>query len=128
MRGADWLKLNLDELRAVTGDFGLTLARSAAAVDRLRAERGIRNVLLTAGAEGLAIRGEYGEAVCSPAPPLKRREDTVGAGDSISAVAIDGILRGASAEEIAEAAGRFASRICGVQGATVQDKGFYDHE
>jgi sugar/nucleoside kinase (ribokinase family) len=52
----------------------------------------------------------------------------VGAGDSISAVAIDGLLRGAPAQEIAEKAGRFASRICGLHGAGTEDKEFYRHE
>ena len=54
--------------------------------------------------------------------------DTVGAGDSISAVAIDGIVRGATAEEIVERAGRFASKVCGLRGATAEEKEFYRHE
>jgi fructokinase len=128
MRGADWLKLNIDELTAVTGAGRVRFAESAGHIDRLREELGIRNVLVTAGAEGLRIRGEYGDAVCSPAPPLETLADTVGAGDSISAVAIDGILRGAPAREIVEAAGRFASRICGLHGAITEDKEFYRHE
>ena len=70
MQGADWLKLNLDELAAVLGGKKISFADSEASMDRLRDTFGIRNVLLTAGAEGLRIRGEYGEAVCSPAPPL----------------------------------------------------------
>ncbi len=126
--GVDWLKLNLDELRTVLGDEGVSFAQSAGPVDRLRRAHGIRNVLLTAGAEGLRIQGDYGEAVCAPAPPVKQRVDTVGAGDSISAVAIDGILRGVPARELVEAAGRFASKICGLNGATTEEREFYRHE
>lgn len=128
MRGADWLKLNINELAAVLQKPGMTLAGCAAAVEDLRKRYDIRNVLLTAGAEGLYIQGEAGEAVCSPAPPLARLADTVGAGDSISAVAIAGILRGASARDLAAAAGRFAAKICGLQGATIENKEFYRHE
>ena len=128
MRGADWLKLNLDELAAVLGVGAVRFEDSGRHVDRLRDEHGIRNVLLTAGAEGLWLRGDYGEAVCSPAPPVARMADTVGAGDSISAVAIDGIVRGATAEEIVERAGRFASKVCGLRGATAEEKEFYRHE
>ncbi len=128
MQGADWLKLNLDELAAVSGVQAVPFAESAAAVDRLRAEHGIRNVLLTAGADGLSIRGEYGDAICAPAPPIGRRVDTVGAGDAISAVAIAGILRGVSAREIVNTAGRFAARVCGMQGAITEKKEFYRHE
>ncbi|MGD9782226.1 MAG: PfkB family carbohydrate kinase [Kiritimatiellia bacterium] len=128
MQGANWLKLNIGELNAALGETAVSFAGCEAQLDRLRSEYGVRNVLLTAGAEGLRIRGEYGEAICSPAPPLANLVDAVGAGDSISAVAIDGILRGASARDIAEAAGRFASKICGLHGATTQEKEFYRHE
>jgi fructokinase len=128
MQGADWLKLNLDELKTVLGEKTVSFAGCEAHLDRLRAAYGVRNVLLTAGAEGLRIHGEYGHAVCSPAPPLARLADTVGAGDSISAVAIDGILRGRSAPDIAAAAGRFASKICGLHGAVTEEKEFYRHE
>lgn len=126
--GADWLKLNLDELGVVLGTRKVLFAECAAAMDRLRAEHGVRNVLLTAGAAGLCIRGEYGTALCAPAPPLAHRVDTVGAGDAISAVAINGLLRGASAQEILDTAGRFAARICGMQGAITEEKEFYRHE
>lgn len=128
MQGADWLKLNLDELKTLLGEKTLSFAGCEAHLDRLRAAYGVRNLLLTAGAEGLRIHGEYGHAVCSPAPPPARSADTVGAGDSISAVAIDGLLRGRSAPDIAAAAGRFASKICGLHGAVTEDKEFYRHE
>ena len=127
MRGADWLKLNLAELRAVAGT-AVAFADCAPVLDALRAEYGIRNVLLTAGAEGLCIRGDGGDARCAPAPMPARWVDAVGAGDSISAVAIDGLLRGASARDIAEKAGRFAARVCGLAGAVAEDKEFYRHE
>ena len=128
LRGADWLKLNLDELRILLGRPDLPFADCAAPLDGLRAEYGIRNVLLTAGAEGLRLRGECGDALCAPAPRPTKWTDAVGAGDSISAVAIDGLLRGASARDIAEKAGRFAARVCGLAGAVAEDKEFYRHE
>lgn len=128
MRGADWLKLNLDELRILLGRPDATFAEAPARLDELRAEYGIRNVLLTAGAEGLRLQGEYGAAVCAPAPPPPQWADAVGAGDSISAVAIDGLLHSRSAQDIADAAGRFAARICGLPGAITEEKEFYRHE
>lgn len=128
MQGADWLKLNLGELASVLGTGAIPFAQCAEPLERLRSTYGIRNVLLTAGAEGLRLQGEYGEAVCSPAPPLAKLADTVGAGDSVSAVVIDGILRGASAQEIVDRAGRFAARICGLNGAIIEEKEFYRHE
>lgn len=128
MEGADWLKLNIDELRTVLGEKDVAIAGCEAHLDRLREEYGIRNILLTAAAAGLRIQGEYGAALCSPAPAPAQWIDAVGAGDAISAVAIDGILRGASAQEIASVAGRFAARICGLQGAITEEKEFYRHE
>ncbi|MGD9613065.1 MAG: PfkB family carbohydrate kinase [Kiritimatiellia bacterium] len=128
IHGVDWLKLNLDELNMLLGRADATFADAPAQLERLRGEYGIRNVLLTAGAEGLRIQGEYGEAVCSPAPPPPAWVDAVGAGDSISAVAIDGLLRGRSAPDIAAAAGRFAARVCGLPGAITEEKEFYRHE
>ena len=68
MKGADWLKLNLGELAAVLGEGPVAFGRHGEALERLRARYGIRNVLLTAGGEGLAIQGEDGEAECAPAP------------------------------------------------------------
>ena len=127
MQGADWLKLNLDELAAVQGEAAIPFAHCEPYLERLRAEHGIGTVLLTAGAEGLLIQGEYGHARCMPAPPVAQLVDTVGAGDSISAVAIDGILRGVPAQTIVETAGRFASKICGLNGAVSEDKEFYRH-
>jgi fructokinase len=128
MRGADWLKLNVEELRSLLGDGSIGFGACEGALDRLREDYGIGTVLLTAGAEGLRTWGAYGNAVCAPAPKPAALVDTVGAGDSISAVAIDGILRGASATEIVERAGAFASKICGLHGATILNREFYRHE
>lgn len=125
MQGADWLKLNLDELATVQGEAAIPFARCETHLDRLRAEHGLGTVLLTAGAEGLLIQGDYGHGRCIPAPPVAHLVDTMGAGDSISAVAIDGILRGLPAQTIVETAGRFASKICGLNGAVSEDKEFY---
>ena len=128
MAGAEWLKLNVDELGALPGGGKTVFGRHERALGRLMERYGIRNVLLTAGAGGLAIQGEYGEAACAPAPRPERLEDTVGAGDSVSAVAIDGILRGTGAREIVERAGLFAARVWGLRGATTGEKEFYRHE
>lgn len=127
MQGVDWLKLNLDELAVVRGEAAIPFAHCETHLDRLRAEHGIGTVLLTAGAEGLLIQGDYGHGRCIPAPPVARLVDTVGAGDSISAMAIDGLLRGVPAQTIVEMAGRFASKICGLNGAVSEDKEFYRH-
>ena len=125
MRGVDWLKLNIDELGEILGEGAIDFAASEPYIDRLREEFQVENVLLTGGSRGAMIKGSFGKAVCMPAPTPAKIVDTVGAGDSFSAVAIDGILTGLPADAIIERAGRFAAKICAMQGATSDSKKFY---
>jgi len=85
----------------------------------------VGTVLLTAGAEGARIRGEYGDALKSPAPSPGKLVDTVGAGDAFTAVALYGILQEWSGEAIIEKGGAFAARVCELQGAATDQPGFY---
>lgn len=120
-----WLKLNIDELAIVLGDDSVTFDKCQPHLERVIGEYGIENVLLTGGRQGALIHGEFGQAQCMPAPTPKRLVDTVGAGDSFSAYTIHGILSGLPVEQIVEQASRFASRVCGMQGATTDNKDFY---
>ncbi len=125
MRGADWVKLNLDELREVSGEASVDLAHSEAAIDHVIGQYAVNNVLLTAGAQGARIRGDYGDATVSPAPAPESLVDTVGAGDAFTAVTLHGILSGWSAGAIVERAGRFAAKVCGLKGAITRNPTFY---
>lgn len=125
MRGADWVKLNLDEFEAVTGVRIESLPDCNRELDRLRADYAVDNVLLTAGARGAAIRGSFGDAAVSPAPAVSNFKDAVGAGDAFTAVTIAGILESRSPREIIDRASRFAAKICGINGATTSDSTFY---
>ncbi len=126
VRGADWLKLNIDELCELLGEGDIEFERAEAFVERLRNQYSVDNVLLTGGASGAMIRGSYGNALQTPAPKPDSFVDTVGAGDSFSAVAIHGILAGWPADEIVRRAGRFASKVCGLAGATTSENAFYN--
>jgi fructokinase len=125
IRGAHWLKLNVDELAIVLGDDSVTFAKSQSAVARVIGEYEVENVLLTGGSQGALIHGSFGHAECMPAPSPKQLADTVGAGDSFSAFTIHGILTGLPVEQIVEQASRFAAKVCGMQGATTDEKDFY---
>ncbi|TVP79136.1 MAG: carbohydrate kinase [Puniceicoccaceae bacterium] len=125
VRGVDWLKLNIDELGALVGDRSIEFENSLSAIETLRAEYQVPNVLLTGGRRGARIVGEVGQAVCSPAPEPQPFVDTVGAGDAFSAYTIHGILRGLPVETIIEQASRFAAKVCGLQGATTNEQTFY---
>ena len=125
LRGADWVKLNLDELKAVSGESSISLETAGPAIDHVIAQFAVHNVLLTAGSDGAWIRGEYGEARVAPAPEVDQLKDTVGAGDAFTAVTIHGILSGWETSHIVEAAGSFAAKVCGLNGATTSDRSFY---
>ena len=125
MRGAEWLKLNLEELGIVLDAKPQTLEEAAPLVDELRRAHGVRNVLLTAGHEGALIRGDYGDGECRPAPEPAEMVDAVGAGDSFSAMVLRDIGEGVPADRMIGRAARFAAKVCGLRGATVADAGFY---
>lgn len=125
MHSAAWVKLNIDELRAVLAQDSIRFDQSDDAVDRLRRKYSIRNVLLTAGADGAKIRGMYGSVDLVPAPRPKSFVDSVGAGDSFTAVVLHGILNALPAEAVIARAGRFSAKVCGLNGATTKAKDFY---
>jgi fructokinase len=127
IRGVDWLKLNIDELESLLGDpvdFSDATATESA-VNSLRAEYGIHNVLLTGGKQGARIFSEDQQAACIPAPNPDRFVDTVGAGDSFSAYTLHGILSGMPLQQIVREASLFAAKVCGMQGATTLNQEFY---
>jgi fructokinase len=128
IRGVDWLKLNIDELGEVLGEGAIEFASGEKHLDRLREEFGVDNILLTGGIQGAMIKGSFGKAVCTPAPAPVEMVDTVGAGDSFSAVAIHGILSGLPADVIISQASQFAAKICAMRGATSRDVNFYQYK
>ncbi|MEX0325711.1 MAG: PfkB family carbohydrate kinase [Puniceicoccaceae bacterium] len=125
LHSTHWLKLNIDELRSLVEETGITLENCKDAIDQLRETYSIGNVVLTGGASGAVLHGDYGHAACLPAPQPDPFIDTVGAGDAFSAATIEGILRGLPAEEIVTTASRFAAKVCGLRGATTTDRSFY---
>lgn len=125
VRGVDWLKLNIDELESLLGGVPVDFDESVAAIQTLRAEYGVDNVLLTGGSSGARIVGEVGEVACIPAPAPESFVDTVGAGDSFSACVLHGLLSGTPVDQIVQDASYFAAKVCGMQGATTDNKTFY---
>jgi fructokinase len=126
IEGLDWLKLNLDELGQLAGRPAPDFADAVTMTARVRERYQIENILLTAGEQGCILDGSYGEARLSPAPVPEKMIDTVGAGDSFSAVAIFGILREWPAPRLLQTAASFAARVCGLNGATTFNKEIYE--
>ncbi len=121
IRGADYVKLNLDELRELADG-----PDDAARVAGLFANAGIRKaVILTSGAAGAGIHTRAGERAAAPAPDVADLQDPVGAGDAFASVVILGLLDGWMWADTLERALDFAARVCTLQGATTTDADFY---
>ncbi|MFG6463835.1 PfkB family carbohydrate kinase [Roseateles sp. DXS20W] len=112
---ADWVKINEDELDRLLSWFEPTLPA-------LMARFALQRVVLTRGAAGYALYGDdgrllaSGEGVAQPA-----FVDSVGAGDSFTAVLLAGLSRGADVAATLALANRYAAMICGVRGPLPAD-------
>lgn len=112
---ADWVKINEDELDQLLAWFEPTLPA-------LMARFALQRVVLTRGAAGYALYGDEGrllasgEGVAQPA-----FVDSVGAGDSFTAVLLAGLSRGADVAATLALANRYAAMICGVRGPVPSD-------
>ncbi len=122
---ADWIKLNIDELCEISENIGLEFTTCDSEVNEVMDKYAIKNVLLTAGSEGAMIVGDNRITKVFPAPKPKKMVDTVGAGDSFTAVCLHGLLNDWSPQRILEDASQFAAKVCGISGATINDKAFY---
>ena len=125
---ADILKVNDDEL-AMLCDWLGARAGPMAVEEAARWVLGrltLDMLLVTCGAEGSAAFG--GDGICvarAPAAPIARLVDTVGAGDSFSAVVIAGLLRGWEMGVTLRRANDFAGHICEIRGAVPAERAAY---
>lgn len=137
-RRASIIKLNLDELNELTRDLGgsassleATLspeANTTIAGDHFQQTNAkpFETLMVTLGAEGAIAYQPTGPTlnrVASPVP--ETMVDPVGAGDAFAAVVIHGLLTGRSLDVVLPDAVAFASRVCGLPGATCGDHSFY---
>jgi fructokinase len=133
VRDADHVKLNLEELHLLAppepadavGDPWESRRHAAHAVQETY---GAGHIWITAGDQGAAWVGPAGEFHHAAAPPVTTMVDTVGAGDAFAAMVIRGILAGAAPEQSLDQAARFAARVCGIRGATVNNPSFYSQD
>lgn len=125
LRKARWVKLNEDEL---------TIVMSAEARDRKVLKQLAQNCLVQYQLELLIVTlGEKGAfcvthagVVDSEPVTVTDMVDTVGAGDSFSAVMITGLLQSWPIATALHRALEFSSAICGIRGATSSDRDLYD--
>ncbi|MEW4455812.1 PfkB family carbohydrate kinase [Bremerella sp. JC817] len=123
---ADWLKLNHEELQRITGISCDSTDNVRRAVDKVRTAHKVANFCITSGSKGAFLATNDGDgieiAVTKPDPLV----DTVGAGDGFASVLLAGLISGRPLRQVGDAASRFAGKVCQNQGATRNDKSFYN--
>jgi len=117
LEGADWVKLNGDELNL--------LAPSCSPAQFVSLYH-LQGLILTHGADGAEIVTPENRPVRVRPGKSMPVVDTVGAGDAFASVMVLGLLKGWPLQQTAERAQDFASRMVGQRGATVSNMRFYE--
>ncbi len=112
MGGADWIKLNTDELNALS-----VIIDNFMTADRM--------LLITKGPSGACLMKQQGEKLQVTPEKETNVVDTVGAGDAFSSVMLLGILKNWPLMLCLQRAQEFASAVVGIRGAISLDKAFY---
>lgn len=121
LEDATWVKLNLDELH----ELGFVKKDIEVAMKAFRERFNLEQLIVTCGENGCYVLTEQG-LTHQPAGKLKQFVDTVGAGDSFTAVYIHGLMNQWPLEKTLKAAQGFAADVIGLRGATTQDRTFYE--
>ncbi|MCW8845520.1 MAG: carbohydrate kinase [Gammaproteobacteria bacterium] len=123
MQGADWVKLNGDELDLLAPAGGEPEQRAGTLLKRFDLD----GLLLTNGSRGaVLLTAGGGRRVTKPQAGIEIK-DTVGAGDAMASVMILGLLKGWNLQLSLDRAQAFASAIVSRRGATVPEPAFYQH-
>lgn len=123
---AKWVKLNEHELALVSGKNIQNELQLREAAQALYANYNMELLIVTLGEKGaLCLHG--GGFVQGNPVPVKNLVDTVGAGDSFSAVMIAGILQQWPIQKTLDQALAFASAVCHMRGATTMDRQLYEN-
>ena len=120
LESADILKINDEELDYLAEKYAQTDV-----IGWLLKIYGINKVLLTKGSEGATLFW-VGKVYECKVKPVDNIEDTVGAGDSFTALFLHGLIHKLPFEECLERAADFAGIICTLPGAIPVDKSIYN--
>ncbi len=121
---ARWVKLNQDELATVTQNTVDTETQLREAAQALLREHQLELLIITLGEHGAMCLTTQSVVRGEPVP-VKQLVDTVGAGDSFSAVMITGIMKRWPLQQTLDRALSFASAVCEQRGATTSDNSLY---
>ena len=121
---ANVVKMNIDELRIINVLFynGDTPDLNKTALS-LISDYNLDLLSITLGGEGAVLINKNDKHFHKE--PAEKLVSTVGAGDAYSAILTIGYLSGWDLERINKSATKFASGICGIDGAIPEDDKFY---
>lgn len=111
------VKMNNDELPVLAGMFGWSGDPEAGMLQLLEAYPKVRHLVVTKGGEGAWWRSREKLHFKAP-PPVVKMCDTIGAGDSVTAAVMMGLLKGWKEDDILDAAMNIASFVCASRGGT----------
>ena len=124
LQGTECVKMNREEAEILTGRQIENEEQLLSGAQSLRSSFEIGMLVVTLGTDGaLAISAEGVHR--QEAPQLSDMVDPVGAGDAFSAVLALGIQEGWALEATLQRATDFASEVCRVRGATLEDPDLY---
>ncbi len=121
LNSADILKINDDELEFLSKEYN-----QLDVISWLKKEFKITKILLTKGAKGACLYWDNQHFLCD----IRKVEniiDTVGAGDSFTALFIYGLIKGQDLNIVMQNAADFASLICQTAGAVPNDLAIYNN-
>jgi fructokinase len=122
LSNAAWVKMNLQELRALQDSSGDVRSTMAEFIRRFQLE----GIIVTCGENGAMALNGAGNFISILPKEYVQVEDTVGAGDAFSAVFLLGLNLGWDLPLTMERAQAFAGAITERKGATVNDLAFYE--
>lgn len=118
IRDIEFLKVNHHELKRLIPGNGTIQER----IKKLTSEYRIKKVICTKGEDGVVYYNGSSFISCG-ITPVASFKDAVGAGDSFSGFFINSLI--AFDREDIEGGTKFASRICGINGALPENRDFY---
>jgi len=124
LHNTTWVKFNDAELAALSGREQIPQAELADAAAAFRRQYNLELLIVTLGDQGAFMVTPTTVVNGAPVQAVKLM-DTVGAGDSFSAVTILGLIQGWPLERILDRALEFAAAVCGIRGATTDRRDFY---
>lgn len=121
LKRVHWAKMNEDELHML----GFAQSNLEDNMRAFSARYEVEQLILTRGRAGALVLDQAGNFHQVEPPPLKETVDTVGAGDSFSAIYLHGLRQGWEIETIIDRAQHFAVEIIATRGATPKDRELY---